>query len=55
MLSAGNENHIRPELLMKAFHAYIGVPYNQYEYQVHRLEAYTLKDEKYIPIFKFHD
>ncbi|MCR5584323.1 MAG: TIGR03936 family radical SAM-associated protein [Lachnospiraceae bacterium] len=54
-LSAGNENHIRPELLMKAFHAYAGMEYNQYEYQVHRLEAYARRDEELVPIYKYHD
>ncbi|MBQ7635838.1 MAG: DUF2344 domain-containing protein [Lachnospiraceae bacterium] len=54
-LCAGNENHIRPELLMKAFHSYTGIEYDQYEYQVHRLEAYALKDEELIPIYKFHE
>ena len=54
-LSAGNENHIRPELLMKAFHSYAGLEYNPYEYQVHRLEAYTERDNEFVPIYKFHE
>ncbi|MCR5823262.1 MAG: TIGR03936 family radical SAM-associated protein [Lachnospiraceae bacterium] len=55
MLSAGNENHIRPELLMKAFHEYLGIEYDQYGYQVHRLEAYAKPENEFIPIFKLHE
>ncbi len=55
LLSAGNENHIRPELVMKAFHAYAGLDYDQYDYQVHRLEAYTVKDSERIPIYRLHE
>ncbi len=55
MLSAGNENHIRPELVMKAFHKYCEIDYDQYDYQVHRLEAYTRKEDKTIPIYKLHE
>ncbi len=54
MLSAGNENHIRPELLMKAFHEYAGIEYDQYEYQVHRLEAYARREQELVPIYDYH-
>ncbi len=54
-LCAGNENHIRPELLMKAFHEYLGIEYDQYEYQVHRLEAYARRDDILVHIYKYHD
>ncbi len=54
MLSAGNENHIRPELLMKAFHDYAGIEYDQYEYQVHRLEAYARREQQLVPIYDYH-
>jgi radical SAM-linked protein len=54
-LCAGNENHIRPELLMKAFHAYAGMEYDQYEFQVHRLEAYARRENELVPICNYHD
>lgn len=53
LLSAG-QVHIRPELVMKAFYDWLGEPYNQYEYHVHRLESYTGDKENLLPIYKLH-
>ncbi len=50
MLSAGGENHVRPELLMKSFHEYAGIPYDPYDYYVHRLDSYTSDNDKFISI-----
>lgn len=53
MLSAGLE-HLRPELLMKALYDWKGWDFSPYEYQVHRLEVYTEKDNEIIPICDYH-
>ncbi len=53
-LSAGSENHIRPELVFRAFYDYMGLEFNAYEYQVHRLESYTGDRENLIPLYKLH-
>ncbi len=50
LLCAGNDNHVRPEYVLKAFYSYLGKEYNQYSYSVHRLETYTEKDNEFIPI-----
>ncbi len=54
LLTAGNENHVRPELLMKSFYEWMGLEFNQYEYHVHRLESFTEKNGERIPILDFH-
>ncbi len=54
LLSAGSENHIRPELVMKAFYEYLNIPLDQYAYQVHRLECYTGPKDNLIPVYKLH-
>ena len=53
-LSAGSENHIRPELVFKAFYDYMGLEFKAHEYQVHRLESYTGEKDKLIPLYKLH-
>lgn len=53
LLSAG-QVHIRPELVMKSFYDYMGIEYNPYEYQVHRLESYTGDKNNFIPIYQLH-
>lgn len=53
MLSAGGENHVRPELLMKSFCEYAGIPFDPYDYYVHRLDSYTYADGKYVSVNDF--
>lgn len=56
LLSAGSENHIRPELLLKAFYESEGLTFNPYEFRVHRLEAYTRDSEgQLLPIYRLHE
>ena len=39
-LSTGSVNNLKPELVLEAFSNYLGVEYNPYAYQIHRLEVY---------------
>ncbi len=55
LLCAGNDNHVRPEYVLKAFYDFMGKEYNQYSYSVHRLETYTEKDNSFIPIRLYRD
>lgn len=40
-LTTGSVINIKPELLLEAFCEYKGIPYNEFAYQVHRLEMYA--------------
>ncbi len=40
-LSAGSANNIKPELVIEAFCAACGTPYNHFAWQIHRLDLYT--------------
>jgi hypothetical protein len=39
--STGSSANLKPELVMEAFYEELGIPFNQYDWQVHRLETYT--------------
>lgn len=43
-LDTGSASNLKPELVMEAFYDYIGLPYEKYAWQVHRIETYT-RDE----------
>lgn len=42
-LATGSVNNIKPELVMETFHEFIGLTYNEFAFQVHRLELYADK------------
>ena len=40
-LAAGSSNNTKPELVMEAFCAFLGVPYDEWAFMVHRSELYA--------------
>lgn len=40
-LATGSVINIRPDLILEAFCAYAGVEYNEYAFQIHRMEMYA--------------
>lgn len=40
-LDTGSAVNLKPETVMEAFSDYIGIPYEKFAWQVHRLEVYT--------------
>lgn len=40
-IATGSVNNLKPELVMEAFCESLGIAYNQFAYQVHRLEIYS--------------
>lgn len=50
-LSSGSVNNLKPELVMEAFAAYAGITYEEFAFQIHRLELYGEGDTgKLIPL-----
>lgn len=53
-LSAGSVNNLKPELVMEAFCQYVNIEFNEFAYQMHRIEVYAdLGDEdnkKLVPL-----
>ncbi len=44
-LDTGSASNLKPELVMEAFSEYLGVEYNKYAWQSHRMEVYTRSTE----------
>ena len=44
-VDTGSAANLKPELVMEAFSEYLGIPYNRFAWQVHRLEVYTRDGE----------
>ena len=44
-LATGSAANLKPELLMEAFAAYAGLPWNRFTVEVGRLELYTVNDD----------
>jgi radical SAM-linked protein len=40
-VATGSSNNLKPELVMEAFCQYAGIEYNEYAFQVHRMEVYA--------------
>ena len=40
-LDTGSSSNLKPELVMEAFYEELGIPMEQFSWQVHRLEVYT--------------
>jgi predicted nuclease with TOPRIM domain len=40
-LDTGSSANLKPELVMEAFYNYLGLPFEAFAWQVHRLEVYT--------------
>jgi hypothetical protein len=44
-LDTGSSTNLKPELVMEAFYDLLGVPFDKFAWQVHRLEVYTRDTE----------
>lgn len=52
-LATGSEYNIKPDLILQAICQAIGISYNRFDYQIHRIETYTKDDEgNYISLLK---
>lgn len=40
-VATGSSNNLKPELVMEAFCQYVGIEYNEFVFQVHRMEVYA--------------
>jgi hypothetical protein len=45
LLDTGSSVNLKPELVMEAFYDYLGLSYEKFAWQVHRLEVYTKDTE----------
>lgn len=43
-LDTGSSVNLKPELVMEAFYDYVGLPFEKFAWQVHRMEAYTREE-----------
>lgn len=44
-VSTGSSANLKPELVLEAFYQYLGLEFNEYAWQVHRIEVYTREGE----------
>ncbi len=53
MLSTGSSYNLKPELVMEALYQYAGIPYNFFDFHIHRIETY-MEDENggLMPLYK---
>lgn len=49
-LATGSVNNLKPNLVMEAFCRYLGVEYEKFAFQIHRLETYLEQDGKLLPL-----
>lgn len=58
-LATGSANNLKPELVMEAFSQYAGIVYNEFTYQVHRMEVYgeigNEENRKLVALDKIHE
>lgn len=52
-LSSGSVNNLKPELILEAFAAFCGIPFNELAFQMHRYELYQeskVEEKGFIPL-----
>ena len=54
-VDTGSVANLKPELVMEAFFEYLGLAYQSFAFQVHRLELYTRLDGKILPLDLYSD
>lgn len=57
-LSCGSSCNLKPDLVMEAFHIWLGMEYQPFAFQMHRLETYAVssKDEgkkNFVPLWEY--
>lgn len=50
LLASGSKDNLKPELVVEALCNYVNVPYNRYDYMIHRLETYMGEREHLQPL-----
>ena len=53
-LASGSVVNIKPGLVLETFCKYAGIEYNEYDYQIHRLEMYAKEEDKFIPMSEYN-
>jgi radical SAM-linked protein len=58
-LATGSANNLKPELVMEAFCQYAGIEFNEFAYQVHRMEVYgeigNEENRKLVALDRIHE
>lgn len=49
-VSSGSEVNIRPEMVMEAFYAYIGLVFQESDFQIHRQELYAKVNDEFVSL-----
>ena len=44
-VSTGSVDNVKPELLLEAFYRYLNLPYNEMQFQIHRVDVYARKED----------
>ncbi|MGN0394072.1 MAG: TIGR03936 family radical SAM-associated protein, partial [Coprococcus sp.] len=53
LLSTGSNYNLKPELVMEALYKYADLPYNFFDFRIHRIETYMEDEQKeLIPLYK---
>ena len=50
LLASGSRDNLKPELVVEAMCESAGVPFNRYDYRIHRLETYMGEKEELQPL-----
>ena len=51
LLSSGSTDNIKPELVIKAFHEYIGLPeFDELSLDIHRVDMYTGEPDSFVSL-----
>ena len=53
-LMSGSATNIKPVLVIEKFCRHAGIIYNEFDYQVHRLEMYAKEEDKFIPMSEYN-
>ena len=53
-LASGSVINIKPGLVLETFCKFAGIEYNEYDYQVHRLEMYAKEGDRLIPMSEYN-
>lgn len=47
----GSSDNLKPELVLQAFYEYLSLPYNEFAFQIHRIDVYAQDEAKgYVPL-----
>lgn len=52
-LVSGSATNIKPALVMENFCVHAGIIYNEFDYQIHRLEMYAMENGELVPMMEY--